>query len=215
MSSVLLTAFEPFGGETINPSLEVARQITRLETSPAGADLTLLELPVDRHRAIEVVTPAILAAPDVVVMLGEAGGRFRVTPERLAINVDDYRIADNAGNKPADERISEVGPAAYFSTLPFRAIVNRLMERNIPAAVSNSAATYLCNRLFYSVMHLIATRSLKTRAGFIHLPYLHEQTVAKPQDYPSLSRETLAEAVQLAIEVSVESLSTRGSAAQG
>lgn len=208
MKRVLLTAFEPFAGEVINPSLEAARQIESIEF--AGALVRTVELPVDRHRAIAIAIDMIGAErPDVVIMLGEAGGRFRVNPERVAINVDDFRIPDNAGNQPKDEPIVEGGPAAYFSTLPIRSIVERIAAERIPVAISNTAGTYLCNRLFYSVMHAIAVEGLATRAGFIHLPYLHDQAIGKHQDVPSLSRESIIEAVRLAIEVSLTSADSK------
>ncbi|MFY9611669.1 MAG: pyroglutamyl-peptidase I [Blastocatellia bacterium] len=203
MVKLLLTAFEPFGGESINPSREAARHIKDL--SFPGASVRVEELPVDRYRAIEVALETLRQAkPDFVIMLGEAGGRFRINPERVAINIDDFRIPDNSGNQPSDEPIVEGGPAAYFSTLPIRAITERLIGARIPAAISNSAGTHLCNRVFYSVMHEIATKNATTRAGFIHLPYLHEQTIPKPIDQASLSLESVVEGVRLAIEVSVE-----------
>ena len=168
------------------------------------------KLPVDRWRAIEVALGTIRQArPDIVIMLGEAGGRFRINPERVAINIDDFRVPDNAGNQPSDEPIVEGGPAAYFSTLPIRAITHRLISARIPAAISNSAGTHLCNRVFYSVMHAIATESAPTKAGFIHLPYLHEQTIPKLIDRASLSLESIVEGVRLAIEVSVKHLEGR------
>jgi len=202
MKRVLLTAFEPFAGEIINPSLEAARQIERVEFP--GAVVRIAELPVDRHRAIAIALEIIRAyRPDVVIMLGEAGGRFRVNPERVAINIDDFRIPDNAGNQPKDEPIIEGGPAAYFSTLPIRSIVERIAAERIPVAISNTAGTYLCNRLFYSVMHEIDAQGWETRAGFIHLPYLHDQVISKHQDVASLSRESIVEAVRLAIEVTL------------
>jgi pyroglutamyl-peptidase len=163
-------------------------------------------LPVERFKAVEAAFDEMRRCDaDLVIMLGESGGRYRINPERIAINVDDFRIPDNAGNKPVDEPIVEGGPPAYFSTLPIRAIRDRLVEAKIPAAISNSAGTYMCNRLFYSVMHLIATEDLKARAGFIHLPYLHDQVLEKRLDFPSFSRETLIESVRLAIEVSLRS----------
>src|SRR5262245_66607198 len=146
MTKLLLTAFEPFGGEKINPSLEAAHQIDR--DKPFGEIVKVAELPVDRYRAIDSALEVIREVrPEIVVMLGEAGGRFRVNPERIAINVDDYRIPDNTGNQPRDEAIIEGGPAAYFSTLPIRAITERILEARIPAAISNNAGTYLCNQL--------------------------------------------------------------------
>lgn len=203
MKKLLLTAFEPFAGEKINPSLEAARQMSRVEFS--GAIIHTAELAVDRHQAVASALDLIHKdGPDIIIMLGEAGGRFRINPERVAINVDDFRIPDNAGNQPKDEPIVDGGPAAYFSTLPIRAIVERVVSAGIPAAISNTAGTYLCNRLFYSVMHAISTEGLPAIAGFMHLPYVHEQAINKNPDVPSLSRESIVEAVRLAIEVSIK-----------
>ncbi|HXU37278.1 MAG TPA: pyroglutamyl-peptidase I [Blastocatellia bacterium] len=201
---LMLTAFEPFAGEPINPSLEAARQMKKIDF--ADTYVRVVELPVDRFRAVAMALELIRASkPDIVIMLGEAGGRHRVSPERVAINIDDFRIADNAGNQPRDEPIVEGGPAAYFSTLPIRAITERIVNAHIPAAISNSAGSYLCNRLFYSVMHAIAVEGSSAKAGFMHLPYLHDQAISKYPEVPSLSRESIVEAVRLAIEVSLES----------
>jgi pyroglutamyl-peptidase len=200
---VLLTAFEPFDGEALNPSLETARAIVNMPFEAAAVQL--LELPVDRFRAIDLTLKQLRESrPDVVIMLGEAGRRFRVTPERVAINVDDFRIPDHAGNQPKGEPIIEGAPVGYFSTLPIYEIVERLKAATIPAEISNSAGTYLCNRLFYRVMHFLAEAKLPTRAGFLHLPYMHEQMIDKRYDFASLSRETLIEAVRLAVTVSLE-----------
>jgi pyroglutamyl-peptidase len=203
MKKLLLTGFEPFNGETINPSLETARVIAKVDFPDAEIDI--LELPVDRFQAIEITINRIRnAKPDVVIMLGEGSRRFRINPERVAINVDDFRIPDNSGNQPKGEPIVEGAPAAYFSTLPIYEIVERLQKAKIPAAISNTAGTYLCNRIFYSVMHFLAVEKLNTKAGFIHLPYIHEQTIDKPIDFPSLSLFSVVEAVRMAIEVSLE-----------
>jgi pyroglutamyl-peptidase len=202
---LLITAFEPFGGEKINPSLEAVRRIGKSPFQDLSVETA--ELPVDRYRAVEIALELLrVKRPDVFIMLGEAGGRYRINPERVAINVDDFRIPDNAGNQPRDEPIVGDGPAAYFSTLPIRAIANRLNEANIPASISNSAGAYLCNRLFYSVMHTINVERFDMKAGFIHLPYLHDQVVNKYWDFPSLSKETIVEAVRIAIEVSASGL---------
>jgi pyroglutamyl-peptidase len=203
MKRLMLTAFEPFAGETINPSLEAARLMTGVEFP--GAVVNVLELPVERHSAVEIALEGLRELrPDVVIMLGVAIARFRITPERVAINVDDFRIPDNAGNQPAGEPIVDGGPVGYFSTLPVRAIVDRLLTANIPSSISNSAGTYLCNRLFYSVMHHIATEGLPAASGFIHVPYQHEMALGKYPDIPSMSRETIVEGVRLAIEVAIE-----------
>jgi pyroglutamyl-peptidase len=201
MKNLLLTAFEPFAGETINPSFEVAKAIQNLNF--ASAEVQTLLLPVDRFQAIELALQRIREEkPDLVMLLGEGSRRFRINPERVAINVDDFRIPDNTGNQPKGEAIVAGAPVGYFSTLPIYAIAESLIEANIPAAISNTAGTYLCNRLFYSVMNFIAVENLSIKAGFIHLPYLHEQVLEKPIDFPSLSRETLIEAIRLSIEVS-------------
>lgn len=198
---LLITAFEPFGGEEINPSLEAVRQISKVQFSDISVRTAVL--PVDRHRAVDIALEVLrVNRPDIVIMLGEAGGRYKINPERVAINVDDFRIPDDAGNQPRDEPIIERGPAAYFSTLPIRAIADRLIKARIPAAISNTAGAYLCNRVFYSVMHAINNEHLDTKAGFIHLPYLHDQAMDKYLDVPSLSKETIVEAVRIAIEVS-------------
>jgi pyroglutamyl-peptidase len=204
VKKLLVTAFEPFAGEPLNPSLEAARQMEKVEFPETV--IHIAELPVDRFRAVEMALELLRSnKPDIVIMLGEAGGRYRVNPERVAINIDDFRIADNAGNQPKDEPIIDGGPAAYFSTLPIRAITDRIVKAHIPAAISNSAGSYLCNRLFFSVMHAINVEGWATRAGFIHLPYLHDQAMNKYPDVPSLSRESIVEAVRLAIEVSIGS----------
>lgn len=200
MPKLLMTAFEPFGGEEINPSLEALRQIQKVQIS--NVSVITAQLPVERYRAVDTALELLLFnRPDIVIMLGEVGGRYKINPERVAINVDDFRIPDNAGNQPRDEPIIEGGPAAYFSTLPIRAIAERINKANLPAAISNTAGAYLCNRLFYSVMHSIKVNGLDAKAGFIHLPYLHDQAVSKYWDFPSLSKETIVEAVRLAIEV--------------
>jgi pyroglutamyl-peptidase len=202
MKKLLLTAFEPFAGETINPSFEVARALESVAF--ADASVQIMRLPVDRFQAIEQGLKRIgEASPDLVILLGEGSRRFRINPERVAINVDDFRIPDNKGHQPKGEPIIKDGPAAYFSTLPIYRIVDQLIEAKIPSAISNTAGTYLCNRLFYSVMHFITLEKLPIRAGFVHLPYIHEQTIEKPLDYPSLSLATTIEAVKIAIEVSL------------
>lgn len=202
MTKLLLTAFEPFNGEAINPSLETALGIEKIKFP--DAQLEILKLPVSRFEAVEIALRNLREKrPDAVIMLGEAGGRSKVTPERVAINVDDYRIPDNSGFQPTGEPIVEGGPVGYFSSLPIYKIVDQLTQANIPSAISNSAGTYLCNRLFYAVMNFIAQGNLETKAGFIHLPYLHEQTATKRADTPSMSRETLVDAVKIAIETTI------------
>lgn len=200
MTKLLLTAFEPFDGEPINPSGEAARAVQNLPIENGMVEV--LVLPVARFQCEDIVLEYLRRTkPDIILMLGQASRRFRVTPERVAINVDDFPIPDNTGHQPQNEPIVPGGPVGYFATLPNGAIVAALKTAQIPAALSNSAGTYLCNRLLYRVLHTIAVENLPIRAGFLHLPYLHEQTVDKLIDFPSLSRQTLTDAVRIAVEV--------------
>ncbi len=198
MKTVLLTGFEPFGGETINPSGEIARQLHG--TVIAGHRVAGALLPCVFGAAITELKKQIRTTkPVLVICIGQAGGRAEVTPERVAINVDDARIADNAGRQPVDRPIVRGGPAAYWSTLPVKAITAELRRREIPAAVSQTAGTFVCNHVFYGLMHELRGQQ-KVRGGFIHVPFLPEQ--AKGQ--PSLTLATMVAAIEAAIRVALE-----------
>lgn len=200
MKKLLLTAFEPFGGKVMNASQEVANSLADL--SFAQVQLEVLILPVSRFEAVDIMLQAMAALkPDVILMLGESGGRFQVTPERVAINADDFIIPDNTGHQPQGEPINPQGPVGYFSGLPIYRLVQKLRQAGIPAAISDTAGLYLCNRLFYRVMEVIAHQQLPIKAGFIHVPYLHEQVIGHGLNVPSLSRATLVQAMQIVIEV--------------
>lgn len=189
MTKVLLTGFEPFGGELLNPSLEALGRLSALDS--VGVEVSGAVLPVVFGRAYEVLRAAIeQRRPAVVICLGEAGGRAEITPERVAINVDDARIADHEGARPIDAPIVEGGPAAYFSTLPIKAMVASLRAKGVPASVSQSAGTFVCNHVFYRLMHLLATEWPGVRGGFVHVPYLPAQVTGKPGT-PSLGLELL------------------------
>lgn len=193
--SILVTGIEPFDGETINPSWEAVRVLDG-ETI-AGHRLVAHQLPC----VIAEVGPALVAAieeldPVLVLCLGQAGGRADITVERVAINIVDARTPDNAGRQPVDEPVVPGGPAAYFSTLPIKALVAALREAGIPASVSQTAGTYNCNAIFYALAHHIATRRPALRGGFIHVPYLPSMATRHP-GAPSLARETLTEAVRI------------------
>ena len=206
MKKILLTAFEPFGGETMNPSQEVVRRICGMTFD--GLQVEACELPVERFRAIELALERIRRSkPDVVIMLGEAGGRSCITPERMAVNMDDFRIPDNAGYQPKRDPIVVDGPMEYFSTLPVDGIVEQLTQAHIHAALSNDAGHFLCNRLFYCVMHTIITESLPICAGFIHLPYLPEQVSNKKPETPSMPLETMVNALALIISLTLSASS--------
>ena len=191
---VLVTGFEPFGGESINPSGEIARQLHG--TVIGGHRVVGALLPCVFGAAITELKKQIRATkPALVICVGQAGGRAEITPERVAINVDDARIPDNAGRQPVDRPVVREGPAAYWSTLPVKAIVAELRRREIPAAVSQTAGTFVCNHVFYGLMHELGKQK-KVRGGFIHVPFLPEQ--AKPGQ-PSLPLEIMTAAIGAAV----------------
>ncbi|HVS50730.1 MAG TPA: pyroglutamyl-peptidase I [Opitutaceae bacterium] len=198
MKCVLVAGFEPFAGDAINPSQEIARALDGrviAERKVVGATLPCV-FGDSRHELVRLLRAH---EPGVAICLGLAGGRAAITPERVAINVDDARIADNAGRQPVDTPVVRSGPAAYWSRLPIKAIVAELGRRGIPASVSQTAGTFVCNHVFYALMH--ALRWQRTvRGGFIHVPFVPEQ--AKPGE-PSLPLATMIAAIEIAIEVTL------------
>jgi pyroglutamyl-peptidase len=198
---IMVTGFDPFEDEPINPAWEAVR---RLPDEVDGAEIVKVQIPTSFGRSAEVVREAILVHdPDVVVSVGQAGGRFSVMPERVAINIDDGRIPDNDGNQPIDETIRPDGPPAYFSTLPVKAMVTAMKSAGVPAAVSNTAGTYVCNHIFYSVRYLVDREFPGKRSGFIHVPYLPAQVVDKP-GLPSLSLADIVTALTAGLSAIVE-----------
>jgi pyroglutamyl-peptidase len=191
---ILITGFEPFDGATRNPSWDAAQLVAA--TPPDGLDVVAVQLPCVFGDAIEALRSAVLRHDaDLVVCTGQAGGRPDITVERVAVNVDDARIPDNAGHVPIDEPIVKDGPVAYFSTVPVKACVAAVREAGLPASVSQTAGTFVCNHVFYGLMHLIATERPQTRGGFIHVPFLPEQVTDGQQ--PSLPAATIAEALRV------------------
>jgi pyroglutamyl-peptidase len=179
--SVLVTGFEPFAGDVRNPSGMVAAALDGLDTG--GGRVTAEVLPCVFGEAPVVLLRAIARVrPEVVVCLGLAGGRTGITAERVAINVDDARIPDNAGRRPIDRAVAADGPVAYWSTLPVKAIVEDLREAGFPASVSQTAGTFVCNHVFYALRHAMERGAAPTvrRAGFVHLPWLPEQAGGGP-----------------------------------
>lgn len=200
MIRVLVTAFEPFGGETLNPSQQAVQRLAG-GAALVGVDLRTTDLPVAFGQAIDVLRAAIAAHdPDVVLCVGEAGGRFAVTPERFAVNLNDASFPDNAGNQPVDEPIVAGGPVAYASTLPVAEMVAAMRTAGIPATKSSTAGNYVCNNVFYGLMHLIATERPGLRGGFVHVPYMHEQVLHRRDAQPSLSLEQITDALRIAVQ---------------
>ena len=196
MPTVLLTGFEPFGGETINPSWEAVRRLDGMRI--AGATIAARQLPCVFGAALAELDRQMDALrPDLVIAVGQAGGRPDITVERVAINVDDARIADNAGQQPIDQPVAADGPAAYFATLPIKAIVAGLREQGIPASVSQTAGTFVCNHVMYGLLHRGGARG-----GFIHIPYLPEQAARHPGQ-PSMRLDDCVQALQTAVEIAL------------
>ncbi|HEM4129675.1 TPA: pyroglutamyl-peptidase I [Streptococcus suis] len=193
---ILVTGFDPFGGEAINPALET---IKSLPPTIAGAEIMIVEVPTVFDKAARVLEEKMAEyQPDAVLCIGQAGGRVDLTPERVAINQDDARIPDNEGQQPIDRTIRPDGPAAYFSTLPIKAMVEAIRSTGIPASVSNTAGTFVCNHLMYQALYLAEKQFPKTKVGFLHIPYLPEQVVDKP-GLPSMSLETIVKGIEAAI----------------
>jgi pyroglutamyl-peptidase len=198
MKTVLVTGFEPFGGDPINPSREIARALDGgIVAGRRGVGATLPC--VFGESRYEMVRLLRAHQPGLVVCLGLAGGRAEITPERVALNVDDARLPDNAGAQPIDMPVIRGGPVAYWSRLPVKAIVLALRERSIPAAVSQTAGTFVCNHVFYALMHALRwQRQLK--GGFIHVPFLPEQAT---RGEPSLPLATMVDGIALAVDVAL------------
>jgi len=193
----LVTGFEPFGDDSVNPSLETLGRLP-----PRLGDLVLMTrvLPTAFGRALDALDDAIATTgPDIVLCLGLAGGRAALSLERVAINIDDARIPDNDARQPIDLPVVAGGPAAYFATLPVKAAAAALREAGLPAVVSNTAGTFVCNHVFYGLMHLAATRP-GMRGGFLHLPYLPEQA-ARQDGAPSLALDDIVRGVEIVLRV--------------
>ena len=191
MKKLLITGFEPFGGEQINPSWDA---VERLDAEIGGYSLTKLRIPVAFGEAAKfVLNTARELAPDVIICVGQAGGRGAITPELVGINLRNASIPDNLGNKPCDERIVEDGSDAYFSTLPVRKIAEAINASGVPSQVSYSAGAYVCNDVLYTL--LAHYNGSETKVGFIHVPYSTEQGKS-----PALTIDDICSSLKIVIE---------------
>ncbi len=198
---ILLTAFEPFGGEGINPALEAVNLVSG---QIAGAQIMKLTVPTVFGLAAHVVTEAIRShRPQAVVCVGQAGGRVAITVERVAINIEDASIPDNAGITPVDRPVIQSAPAAYFSTLPIKAMVKAIREIGLPVSVSNTAGTFVCNHLMYGVLHLLGNEFPGTMGGFIHVPYLAEQAAQKAEPAFGMALQDIIRGLEAALDAVV------------
>ena len=194
--TILLTGFEPFGGESVNPSWQIAQALDGWVCE--GRTVRAVRLPCAFGDALRTLDEARDAhRPELVMCLGQAGGRAEISVERAALIVDDARIPDNLGRQPIDAAVVADGPAAYFSTLPIKAIARDVRAAGVAAAVSNTAGTFVCNHVFYALMHRLATAPslAHARGGFVHVPYTPEQVVDRA-GVPAMALETQVEGIR-------------------
>ncbi|QLK86322.1 pyroglutamyl-peptidase I [Staphylococcus sp. 17KM0847] len=195
--NILVTAFDPFGGEKVNPALEAVK---RLPGKIGEHTITTLEIPTVFHKSKDVIAEQLKKQHyDAVLAVGQAGGRFEITPERVGINLDDARIADNEGNQPIDEPIQQDGAPAYFSTLPVKHMTAAIKKSGIPARLSNTAGTFVCNHILYQLGYLADKLYPDLKYGFIHVPFIPEQVVDKT-NMPAMSIETITVGLEAAIK---------------
>ena len=198
---ILVTGFDPFGGESINPAIEVVKE---LDEEILGATIIKLEIPTVCYKSLQVIEEAIKRYdPDVILSIGQAGGRSDITVERIGININDFSIRDNEGQQIIDEKIYEDGPDAYFVNIPIKAVVEKIRLSKIPASVSNTAGTFVCNHVIYGVRHLIETKYNGKKSGFIHIPYLPEQVIEK-KGVSSMSLDVIVQGITEAIKAIIE-----------
>lgn len=197
---ILITGFDPFGGEKTNPAIE---SVKRIDENIEGAEIHKLEIPTVFHKSADKIEEKIKEIqPDVILSIGQAGGRYDLTVERVAINQDDARIPDNEENQPIDVKIREDGKNAYFATIPIKAMVEEIKKENIPASVSNTAGTFVCNHVMYQDLYL-AEKYGNIKAGFIHVPFLPEQVLDK-KDTASMSLDDIVKGLNAAVRAIVK-----------
>ncbi len=193
---LLITGFDPFGGEKINPAWEA---VNALPNEVDGVEVIKVQMPIVFKKSAKKLFEAIdTIKPDVVICVGQAGGRFDFNVERVAINIDDGRIPDNEGYQPIDVKIFEDGESAYFATLPIKAMVEEARKAGVPSSVSNTAGTYVCNHIMYSLLYYINKNKLNIRGGFIHVPYISQQVIGK-KNVPYMELTTATKGLEACI----------------
>lgn len=198
---ILVTGFDPFGDDSINPAIEAVKL---LPDEINGAEIIKLEIPTVFYKSADVVSEAIeKEQPNYVLNIGQAGGRAELTPERVAINMDDARIEDNEGQQPIDVAIREDGESAYFSKLPIKAMVDYMKKENVPASVSNTAGTFVCNHIMYQTLYLAMTDYPEVKAGFMHIPFLPEQVLNRPNT-PSMALDDIVHGITASLEAIID-----------
>lgn len=205
---ILVTGFDPFGGETVNPAYEAVKM---LPEQIAGAEIIKLEIPTVFSKSSVAVEEGIQKYnPDIVINVGQAGGRSHITIEQVAINLADARIPDNAGEQPLNEALQPDGDTAYFATVPIRAMVKHVQEHGLPCSISYTAGTYVCNCVMYNVLYMTRKKYPNIKAGFIHVPFATSQLIGKPATTPGMSLDEIEKSLEYAIEAVVLGVEEEG-----
>lgn len=195
---ILVTGFDPFGGESVNPAWEA---VSRLPETINGAEVVRMLIPTSFERAPQAILEKVREYhPDYVISVGQAAGRTAITPERIAINMMNASIPDNDGEQPTEQKIEDNGPDGYFSLLPVVEMVKAIEAAGLPGRISNTAGTFVCNRVMYSVLHACHTEFPEMRSGFIHVPCIPEQTEKHPEWF-SLPVEEITRGLEAALSV--------------
>ena len=199
---ILVTGFDPFGGEKTNPAYEA---IKLLPNKIGNSEIIKIQIPTVFSKNPVVVEEAILKhKPDVVLSIGQAGGRYDISVELVAINLVEARIPDNEGEQPFDKKLKEDGENAYFASIPVKGIVKNIRDHGIPASVSYTAGTFVCNSIMYEVLYMTHNKYKNIKAGFIHVPFSPDQVIEKSKTTPSMSLETMAKAIEYALLAIIE-----------
>ncbi len=202
MMKILITGFDPFEKEKVNPSYEAVKL---LPDTIAGAEIIKLEIPTVFADCLKPIEKAVEQYhPDAIICIGQAGGRSCLTIEKVGINIMDARIPDNSGAQPIDVPVVAGGPDAYFATIPVKAMMQNVRDHNMPCFVSYTAGTFVCNAVMYMVLHMCAVQYPDIRAGFMHVPYENSQAIDKLQGTPSMSLKDIAVSIEYAVEALVK-----------